>query len=524
MQKSAFLSFLALTLFIACQSSSGSQRSSGGDPASCPAGGVVCSGQCVSTESNPAHCGACGQACQTGALCAEGACVSDCPSGTMACGQACVDTTNDAFNCGSCDVNCAAGEQCQGGACIGASSTTTGSGGSTTTTTSTTSAGGTSSTTSTTTSTTGMAGSGGSGGTSTTTGGGGTGSMLTGDLTGTFPTTVSEADALSAYNTWRSNHVEDCGGGIWRVRFDNASQTVSEGIGYGMILAAVWEDDPTLVQGFFNYYQGALNERGLMAWLVEGCSLQISDPGGASDGDLDAAMGLILAECRWPGMGFGEGATSIINAIKEYDIIDVDGRLALLAGDAWGDLHCMNPSYLAPAYYRVFASHVPADAAFWNQMVGDTYAWFGEIAHATTGLVGEWAETDGSCGFGGAEDYGYNAARTPWRLATDYAWSGSSEAEAILLNVSSFVDSIGGVGSVVDGYRTDGSQQGGNLNSTFAGAFALSGLVRDQATVDAYHTDFLNVPANNDANYFQSTLRALYMTLSVQKFLPTCGQ
>jgi hypothetical protein len=46
---------------------------------------------------------------------------------------------------------------------------------------------------------------------------------------------------------------------------------------------------------------------------------------------------------------------------------------------------------------------------------------------------------------------------------------------------------------------------------------------RDQATADAYHTDFLNLPANNDANYFQSTLRALYMTLCLQKFLPTCG-
>lgn len=520
MRKSHLLRYAPLILLVACQSGPDSQRGTMNDPALCPAGGVICDGQCVSTQSNPAHCGACGQACGSGALCAEGMCVSNCPAPTTKCEQACVDTSSDAFNCGSCGSSCSASEQCQAGACVGTTTTTTGAGGSGSTATdggSTTTAGGATTTTTTTT------GGGGSAGT-TTTGGGGTSSSLGGELTGTFPTTVTEADARLAYDTWYDNHVEDCGGGTWRVRFDNPSQTVSEGIGYGMILAAIWEDDPTLVQGFYDYYQAALNERGLMAWLVEGCSLTISDPGGATDGDLDAAMGLILAECRWPGMGFGEAATSIINAIKTYDIIDVDGRLALLAGDAWGDLHCMNPSYLAPAYYRVFSEHVPADSAFWQQMVGDTYAWFDEIAHPTTGLVGEWAETDGSCGFSSTEDYGYNAARTPWRLATDYAWAGSAEAEAILLRVSSFVDGIGGIGSVVDGYRTDGTKVGGNLNSTFAGALALSGLVRDQTTVDAYHTDFLNVPANNDANYFQSTLRALYMTLSVKKFLPTCTQ
>jgi endo-1,4-beta-D-glucanase Y len=355
------------------------------------------------------------------------------------------------------------------------------------------------------------------------------------ELYGSFPSSVSEADGQAAYDTWYDLHVEECDATSARVKWDNPSKTVSEGIGYGMLLAAIWEDDPGLLSRFWQYYQIANNENGLMGWMVNGCTSQVDDPGSASDGDLDAAMGLVLGHCRWSDQGFDTAAVGVMHAIKSHEVINVNtgpnsGRLALIAGDNWGGTHCINPSYHSPAYYRVFANLDAANENFWNQLASDTYLYLDEEAHATTGLVGEWAEADGSCNFGSQNVYGYNAARTPWRIATDYAWHGDADALALLGRIADWVedapngiDGETGIAGVGDGYITDGTRTGGNHHSTFVGAFALSGLVGDAARSDAFHEEFVNIPAENDSGYFQSTLRALYLSLALEKFAPSCA-
>ena len=46
----------------------------------CIAGERVCGGQCVDPQRSVAHCGACGNACPPGNVCANGACAQSCPS------------------------------------------------------------------------------------------------------------------------------------------------------------------------------------------------------------------------------------------------------------------------------------------------------------------------------------------------------------------------------------------------------------------------------------------------------------
>jgi len=48
------------------------------DPGSlvCPTGQVACSGVCANTQTDPAHCGACGRACPTGQICSAGSCAA----------------------------------------------------------------------------------------------------------------------------------------------------------------------------------------------------------------------------------------------------------------------------------------------------------------------------------------------------------------------------------------------------------------------------------------------------------------
>lgn len=95
---------------------------SGSCPSSAP---TRCSGACVNLASSNAHCGACGNACETGEGCSSGQCLSSTPSCPGAaptrCGGSCVDTQTDKSHCGSCGNLCDANKRCVAGACTGGS-------------------------------------------------------------------------------------------------------------------------------------------------------------------------------------------------------------------------------------------------------------------------------------------------------------------------------------------------------------------------------------------------------------------
>ncbi len=383
----------------------------------------------------------------------------------------------------------------------------------------------------------GSSGSGGSGVAGSGTGGSGT---LGGGSNGFFPTTVTEANAQSAYDSWKATYLGDCGTNGLRVKHDDLNNTVSEGIGYGALLAAAWGDKTTF-DGVWTYYQKAAavadgkkgTSHGLMGWKVysDACTLGNMEAGSASDADLDMAMGLLQAECVWGGGTYLAGATQLINAIKQYQTKSVTSGTALLPGDNWGDnTYCENPSYFSPGYYRVFAKVVTADATFWNKMADDTYTFLNLTTHATSGLTHDW-DTNGSGGCGNTSMwYGYDAARTPWRIATDYVWWGTPAAKTWLDKITGFVSStVGGTNLrniKPDGFDSSGSDildgTNGKGNSVFVGAFATGAIATSQADSDAFHTSFINIPGTVDNNYFKATTRALYLLLSTNKFSPGC--
>lgn len=72
---------------------------------------------CIELASNPAHCGACGNACGEGMVCAEGTCLDPCEEGTTLCGSECVDTETSNQNCGACGHRCGAGSTCKDAVC-----------------------------------------------------------------------------------------------------------------------------------------------------------------------------------------------------------------------------------------------------------------------------------------------------------------------------------------------------------------------------------------------------------------------
>jgi hypothetical protein len=96
------------------------------DSGGCVAPETTCGGVCVSLASDPANCGACGNACTPGEVCSASACTSGCGVGLSNCGGSCVDLKTDPANCGACATPCASGVACVSGSCAtGSGSATT---------------------------------------------------------------------------------------------------------------------------------------------------------------------------------------------------------------------------------------------------------------------------------------------------------------------------------------------------------------------------------------------------------------
>ncbi len=363
---------------------------------------------------------------------------------------------------------------------------------------------------------------------------------------GFVPTTISVEDARAAYEDWKAIHLEDCGGGTYRVRWENAKldATVSEGIGYGMLLTVIW-DEQAAFDGLYNYYQSALNEStGLMNWLRYGCNADWDTKyseypdGAAADADLDVAMALILADCKWGGGNYASEASKVISAIRTHMFMTHNDLQVLQPGDSeWFDMlgnGCVNYSYFAPAYYREFAVYDGANASFWNEAADDTYSLLAMGSNSSTGLVRNWGASDGgdsTCGdsYHRASSYGDDAARTPWRVATDYLWNGTAAAKAWTDKVTTWVSGVG-IGNTVQWYNLDGSPDTeantyDDHTAINVGPWAAGSMTYDQATVDAFAAELVSIPSgasDHDGEYFPRMLKALTLATLAGQFT-TCG-
>jgi endo-1,4-beta-D-glucanase Y len=353
---------------------------------------------------------------------------------------------------------------------------------------------------------------GGSAGGTTATGGqagGGGGSAGAGGSTSAlcssaFFSTDAAGRKATEYANWKTAFVQECTSNNSAV-VKNGGGVYSEGIGYGMLLA-VNNDDQKLFDKLWKFYTDHLDANGLMNWSMDACAAPGDNKANAaSDGDLDVAMGLVIADKVWG--GYKTQAQDLIGKIKKFETDTCANGLVLLRpGDKWGG--CTesaskgktNPSYFSPGYYRAFATIDTANADFWTQLVKDSYKLLAQYQAAMNGLVPEWGFSDGSVE---SSTYDYNACRTPWRIAMDYMWNCAPEAKTVLELFSKFVDGKGGVTKT--GYAN---------NSAFVGAFADSGIAISQAKIDAYVKDWLGNTSMDDTPYFQGTLRRLYLLVA----------
>ncbi|MCL2283746.1 MAG: glycosyl hydrolase family 8 [Fibromonadales bacterium] len=310
-----------------------------------------------------------------------------------------------------------------------------------------------------------------------------------------------------------------CGGqNCARIKFGapgDPTETVSEGIAYGMIMMVYFSDKTKSYQDNFDrlwrYYKQFSND-GIMNWKIKhGGTGTFSDgsatgTGGATDAEYDAALSLIMAYYQFGGDNYLTEARSLIGKIwsKEHNT----GTGMHYPGSQWQSDY--NPSYVAPAAYELFKSY--GTSTDWTKALSANYTFLKNNQNGTTGLVSGWADVNGNakvcgnnCGITTIA-YDQDAVRAPWRWATANAWFGHADAKTLLNKLGTWVN--GKDPSTVKGPITLTGTMGENGNSSYVGslACALTNNASYQNRLNEYWSVLNSIESEP---YFNQALRIL---------------
>jgi endoglucanase len=306
------------------------------------------------------------------------------------------------------------------------------------------------------------------------------GARLNAYVAGIKPSNLAAIDTAtrSQYERWKAALFVGLGGRY--PSFQGARRVVSEGIGYGMLIAVVMADQ-ALFDDLFRVAKthpavnvknppGGMGELALMNWRIEeGKDPDITAGGwNALDGDLDIAMALLMADRQW-GLGvefeYKACALQTIDAIKRRNIT--------AEGDTLGMNH-PGESRLSDqmiGHFRAFRS--ASNDPFWDKVInqGLTNMEFIQRTYSpATGLLPDFIEaTDTTTPKPSREGWGdpgnrpdlyyWNSCRIPLRLSADYLTSGDKRVKDILMKMMDFFvrDTGGQLVNIREGYKLDGT-------------------------------------------------------------------
>ncbi len=332
---------------------------------------------------------------------------------------------------------------------------------------------------------------------------------------GILPEGIDHKHVQTIYDIWLKGYYTESGDQA-RIKFDEPENTVSEGIGYGMLIMVYMDNAKNNTQAKFdklwNYYKAHSNN-GLMDWKISGFGGTIGG-GAATDAELDAAVALIMAYEQWGDEKYLNEAKTLIGNVYAQEVKSD----YLVGGSQWVSY---NPSYMSIVALELFKE---VDGSRWNNVVNTSYTLLDASQHNQTGLWPNWCDINGNPGGGVGNDptvYGFDAARTPWRIGWAYLWHGHSQAKALSSKVVDwFISETGNTpGLIGQKYNLDGSiatGAGGNMDNipTFLGPLVVGGVV------DPKYQDWVNKGYNRlrafgptDDNYYNETLELLCMLL-----------
>lgn len=349
------------------------------------------------------------------------------------------------------------------------------------------------------------------------------------------------------YKLWRKRYLRSgCGRGRYYVfpegegggRPDD-SISISEGHGYGMVIMALMAGYEPKAQSifdgmvdFFRDHPSEINPN-FMAWnQLEGCG-NAADADSATDGDMDIAYALLLADQQW-------GSNGRINyRAAAHQLIEA----GLFAGVVHPTTyHLTLGDWASPAAPKLYQATRPSDFMLnhlrayqaatgnpgWQRVLDTCYSLLERMQtlySPVTGLLPDFIqevnrqprpavgalledETDGA--------FYYNACRTPWRIGTDYLLAGDERAYRAVNKLTTWLkqSTAGDPSRLRAGYWLDGR----DVDDNHYLAVAFLAPLGVGAMVDAAHQSWLNAiwdltsrQGLNATDYYGNTLKLLSM-------------
>lgn len=307
--------------------------------------------------------------------------------------------------------------------------------------------------------------------------------------------------------------------------FSDNEITTSEGQSYAM-LRAVWMDDKETFDKVWNWTKDNLKrpEDNLFIWRYG-----IKDDGtygpvgegaqnSASDASIDISLALIFATQRFNDPSYQEAALPILKDLWDQETGEYDNKRYLVAGN-WArgkEELVINPSYFAPYAFRIFAD-VDKDHD-WNQLVDTSYEILEKWTHksdAQIWLTPDWIvlnRNNGEVDFDNnnnlSKSYGYDAIRTPWRIALDYEWNNEPRAEQYLSEVGESIKKIfERDGKLFERYDVEGNPQSDYESpSMYATTMSLWGVSHPDLSKNLYEEKIKRL-YSNDTRAFNSDIQ-----------------
>jgi len=360
-----------------------------------------------------------------------------------------------------------------------------------------------------------------------------------------LPDSASQADldkaTSSYYDTWKGKYLKaGCGAGRYYIetKTEAGNLTVSEGHGYGMLLSAIMAghdpDARKYFDGMYLYFRDhpSATSPDLMAWYQDASCANAQGQDSASDGDIDIAFALLLADKQWGScddINYKAEALKVIEAIKTKTL-DATHSYVLL-GD-WADpgdakfYKSTRSSDFVIDHFKSFgaASGDPT----WTGLVDSTYKLIATMRtkySPATGLLPDFikdplgAPAPAAANFlEGANDgaYDYNACRDPWRLATDFLVSGDDRAKTAALTLTTWIKGAtgGDPASIRAGYQLNGTPSAGSdyLTMAFAAPFGPAAMVNgsNKAWLNAVWQE---ADSAAPEGYYEDTIKLLTMVV-----------
>ncbi|MFB7405546.1 glycosyl hydrolase family 8 [Streptomyces sp. NPDC056202] len=349
------------------------------------------------------------------------------------------------------------------------------------------------------------------------------------------------------YNRWKSAFVrQNCGNGWYQIISPDADHPyVAEAQGYGMVVAATMAgadpDAKKIFDGLVKWkidHPSAINPNLLAAEQDVNCR-SVNGGDGATDGDMDVAYGLLLADKQWGSTGtynYKDLALKHIAAIKKDELNPTTKLLKL------GDWSSSGDQY----YYITRTSDWMVDhfRAF-RTASGDTTWDAVRTAHQTqisrlqstyasgTGLLPDFVvdtnTTPKPAPGQVLEDpndgaYWWNACRTPWRIADDAVTSGDATSLAAARKLNSWIKTKtgGDPNKIALGYKLNGTQISAGSEAAFFAPFAVAAMTDSgsQAWLDALWNKMLATPIDTSSYFSASIQLQVMITASGNHWVP----